>query len=71
MHPLDPLSSAEIDTVAKATRAWAADQGLGALRFNVVALQVWVISKGRGPAGKSHVGGLLLSMAQYPLGPQI
>jgi hypothetical protein len=39
-HPLDPLSSAEITSAAEVTRTWAADQGLGALRFNVVALQV-------------------------------
>ena len=40
LHPLDPLTAAEISTAGKACRQYAEKIGLTALRFNSIGLQV-------------------------------
>lgn len=38
-HPLEPLSADEIRQAAAACRAYADQNGIGSLRFNVISLQ--------------------------------
>ena len=39
-HPLDPLSAEEVISAANICRAYVAEKGLGAHRFNTITLSV-------------------------------
>ena len=41
-HPLDPLTAEEVNATSDACKAYAAKLGIQDVRFNAIALEVWL-----------------------------